>query len=95
MHKPSHFFGCGSQVLTADNPVNGFGSGEMMAHRTYSAKSLNEHGNFPVRSSLNESLETAELDYVKPCLFYTAIFIDMNRNLSMSLDSGYGLYDYF
>jgi hypothetical protein len=66
----------------------------MVAYRTYSAKPLDKHGDFPVRPALNETLKAAELDDVQSSLRNFIVFVEQNGDLAVSLDSGYGFYYY-
>jgi hypothetical protein len=64
-----------------------------MADRANAAEPLDEHGDFPEWPALDEPLEAAELHDVQPGLGDLVVLIEKNRDLAVTLDSGYRLDD--
>ena len=65
MQQPAHFFGGGRELLHADQLVHRLCRRELMADRADAAQPLHEEWHFPIGTSLNEFLETAEFDDVE------------------------------
>ena len=64
-----------------------------MTDRTNATEALDDDRDFPVHPALDEALEAAKFDDVKPRLFDLAGFIEPDGHLAVTLDPGDGIDD--
>ena len=88
VHQAAHLLAGRRQLVDAKNAIHSLRRAEMMAHRTDSAQALHQHRELPERATLDEALETPELDDVQPGAQYAMVVVEEDGDLAVSLDPG-------
>ena len=78
---------CGRQLLCTCDLINGFPGGEMVADGTDPAQSLHDDRHVPVRTTLDEALEAAELYDMQPRFLDVVIVVGKQCHLAVSFDA--------
>ena len=90
LHDPPHLLGRWRQFVDAADDVHRFGGGEMVTDRADATEPLHDHRHLPQEASADEPLKAAEFNDVEPCLVDIAVAVEMDRHLSVALDTGHG-----
>ena len=85
MHQPAHLLG--ARRRRADDMIERLGGGDLVRHRADAAQPLHHDRRFPIGASLNEFLEAAKFDDVQTRLMNTAIVVQQQSDLAMTLDA--------
>lgn len=85
--------------IHTDQLVYRFGRSEVVTDWTNSAEALHEDGCFPIRSTLDKSLETAELNDVEVGVLHFPVFVQVNGHPTVAfyarnrIDHYFGCHD--
>jgi hypothetical protein len=95
MHQSSHFLASGGESVAcpgANNNVECFGCGQVVAYGTNAAEALHQYWSFPVGPALDESFKSPELNNVEATLGNFALLINVYCDFPVSFNPGNGLY---
>ena len=85
VHQPAYLFRGRCEPRRADHLVERLRRRQMVAHRANAAQALHHHRHLPVRTALDEALETAEFDDVQPYLAHLIAFVEQDRDFAVAL----------
>lgn len=71
--------------------INGFAGRQVVAHRTDPAQSLHQYRNFPIGTTLDEALESAEFHDMKTGFLHPPVLIQMDGHPAMAFHPGHGV----
>jgi hypothetical protein len=87
VHQAADLLGRGRELRRAHHLVERLAGREVVADRADAAQPLHHHRHFPVRPTLDELLERAELDDVQARLLDVVVLVHQQRDLAVALDA--------
>ena len=87
VHQPAQLLRRGRQGSVTGDNIHRLRRGQMMAHRTNTAKALDDNGNLPVWPPFDKPFKSAHFDDMQPHLMDLVLFVQQDRDLAVPFDA--------
>src|SRR5665213_921826 len=88
MHQPPHLVRRWRHLVHTRDDIHRLGGAKVMTDRADAAETLDDDGNLPVHSSLDETLESTKFNDGEPGLFDLAGLVEANSDLAVTFHTG-------